>query len=133
LESVKNPRLSSMAKHLKFRLEREKENDNGPGNQKVCRSGNSDGGDGAASHCSNNDVQIDPAHTAAQFAVKHLMISTVRGEFKGVTGTVNWDDADITKSTIDVTIETKTVTTGEEKRDQHLKSPIFLMSRSFRA
>src|SRR6267142_6596666 len=75
--------------------------------------------------------QIDPAHTAAQFAVKHLMISTVRGEFKGVTGTVNWDDADITKSTIDVTIETKTVTTGEEKRDQHLKSPDFFDVEKF--
>jgi polyisoprenoid-binding protein YceI len=75
--------------------------------------------------------QIDPAHTAAQFAVKHLMISTVRGEFKGVTGTVNWDDADITKCTIDVTIDTKTVTTGEEKRDQHLKSPDFFDVEKF--
>jgi polyisoprenoid-binding protein YceI len=69
--------------------------------------------------------KIDPQHAAAQFAVKHLMISTVRGEFKGVTGTVNWDDQDVTKSTVDVTIDAKTVNTGEEKRDQHLKSPDF--------
>ncbi|HLK04627.1 MAG TPA: YceI family protein [Candidatus Acidoferrum sp.] len=75
--------------------------------------------------------QIDPQHTAAQFAVKHLMISTVRGEFKGVTGMVVWDDKDVTKSTVDVTIDAKTVNTGEEKRDQHLKSPDFFDVEKF--
>jgi polyisoprenoid-binding protein YceI len=69
--------------------------------------------------------KIDPAHTAAQFAVKHMMISTVRGEFKGVTGTVIWDDQDVTKSSVDVTIDAKTVNTGEEKRDQDLRSANF--------
>ena len=69
--------------------------------------------------------QIDPAHTAASFAVKHLMISTVRGEFKGITGTVNWDDQDITKSTVDVTIDAKTVDTNEPTRDKDLKSDHF--------
>ncbi|HXL23088.1 MAG TPA: YceI family protein [Candidatus Dormibacteraeota bacterium] len=69
--------------------------------------------------------QIDSQHASAQFAVKHLMISTVRGEFHGVTGTINWDDKDITKSTIDVTIDTTTVDTREPKRDAHLKSPDF--------
>src|SRR5215475_5493745 len=69
--------------------------------------------------------KIDPAHTAAQFAVKHMMISTVRGEFKGVTGTVIWDDQDVTKSTVDVTIDAKTVNTGEEQRDQDLRSANF--------
>ena len=69
--------------------------------------------------------QIDPAHTAASFAVQHLMISTVRGEFKGVTGTVNWDDQDITKSTVDVTIDAKTVDTSEPQRDKDLKSDKF--------
>src|SRR5215475_13887655 len=62
--------------------------------------------------------KIDPAHTAAQFAVKHLMISTVRGEFKGVNGTVIWDDQDVTKSVVDVTIDAKSVNTGEPKRDE---------------
>ncbi|HWZ98518.1 MAG TPA: YceI family protein [Candidatus Dormibacteraeota bacterium] len=75
--------------------------------------------------------QIDPAHTAAQFAVKHLMISTVRGEFKNVTGTVKWDDADITKSTVDVTIDAKTVNTGEPNRDQDLKSEKFFDVEKF--
>jgi polyisoprenoid-binding protein YceI len=69
--------------------------------------------------------QIDSQHASAQFAVKHLMISTVRGEFHGVTGNVNWDDQDITKSTIDVTIDATTVDTREPKRNAHLKSPDF--------
>jgi polyisoprenoid-binding protein YceI len=66
--------------------------------------------------------QIDPAHTAAQFAVKHLLISTVRGEFKGVTGAVTWDDQDITKSSVNVTIDATTVDTGTPMRDNDLKS-----------
>jgi polyisoprenoid-binding protein YceI len=69
--------------------------------------------------------QIDPAHTAASFAVRHLMISTVRGEFKGITGSVNWDDQDIAKSTVDVTIDAKTVDTNEPNRDKDLKSDKF--------
>lgn len=69
--------------------------------------------------------QIDSAHTAAQFAVKHMMISTVRGEFKGVTGAVVWDDADITKSSVNVTIDAATVNTGEPKRDADLRSDHF--------
>jgi polyisoprenoid-binding protein YceI len=69
--------------------------------------------------------QIDPAHTAAGFAVKHLMISTVRGQFKGVTGTVTWDDQDVGKSSIDVTIDATTVDTSEPMRDKDLKSEKF--------
>ena len=69
--------------------------------------------------------QIDPQHTAAGFAVKHLMISTVRGQFKGITGTVNWEDQDISKSTVDITIDANTVDTSEPKRDADLKSDKF--------
>jgi polyisoprenoid-binding protein YceI len=69
--------------------------------------------------------QIDPAHTAAGFAVKHLMISTVRGQFKGVTGAVVWDDQDVSKSAIDVTIDATTVDTSEPMRDKDLKSEKF--------
>jgi polyisoprenoid-binding protein YceI len=75
--------------------------------------------------------QIDPAHTAAAFAVKHLMISTVRGQFKGVNGTVNWDDQDISKSAIDVTIDAKTVDTSEPKRDEDLRSEKFFDTTSY--
>jgi len=69
---------------------------------------------------------IDPSHTAATFAVKHLMISTVRGEFSKVTGTLQFDDADITKSTVNVTIDTTTVNTREPNRDADLRSDHFL-------
>ena len=66
--------------------------------------------------------QIDPVHTAAQFAVKHLMISTVRGQFKGVTGTVVWDDQDVTRSSVNVTIDATTIDTGTAPRDADLRS-----------
>ena len=69
--------------------------------------------------------QIDPLHTAAGFSVKHMVIATVRGQFKGVTGTVSWDDQDLSKSTVDVTIDAKTVDTSEPKRDDDLRSPNF--------
>ncbi len=69
--------------------------------------------------------QIDPQHSSAQFAVTHLMISTVRGEFHGVKGTVVLDDQDITKSTVNVTIDATSVDTREPDRDKHLKSPDF--------
>jgi polyisoprenoid-binding protein YceI len=73
----------------------------------------------------SSEWRIDSQHSSAQFAVRHLMISTVRGDFHGVTGTVNLDDQDITKSTVDVTIDATTVETREPQRNAHLKSPDF--------
>lgn len=69
--------------------------------------------------------EIDPAHSSAQFAIRHLMVSTVRGDFRKVSGTVNLDDKDPTKSTVDATIDVSSINTGIEKRDNHLKSPDF--------
>jgi polyisoprenoid-binding protein YceI len=69
--------------------------------------------------------QLDPMHTAAQFSVKHLAISTVRGGFSNVKGTVLFDDADITKSSVDVTIDVSTVDTRTPDRDKDLKSDKF--------
>jgi len=69
--------------------------------------------------------QIDPRHSSAGFGVTHLMISTVRGEFHGVTGTVVVDDSDVSKSTVNVTIDATTVDTREPDRDKHLKSEAF--------
>jgi polyisoprenoid-binding protein YceI len=69
--------------------------------------------------------KIDPAHTSAQFAVKHLMISTVRGAFSKVNGTVSVDDQDISKSVVDVTIDVSTVDTREPSRDKDLRSEKF--------
>jgi len=75
--------------------------------------------------------QIDPAHTAAGFSVRHMMIATVRGQFKGVTGAVLWDDQDINNSSVDVTIDANTVDTGEPKRDADLKSANFFDVKNY--
>jgi polyisoprenoid-binding protein YceI len=69
--------------------------------------------------------QIDPNHSAAQFAVRHLAISTVRGEFTKVSGTVQLDDKDIAKSSVDVTIDAASVDTRVADRDKDLRSERF--------
>jgi polyisoprenoid-binding protein YceI len=68
---------------------------------------------------------IDPAHTAAQFSVRHLGISTVRGAFTKVSGSVQYDPSDPTKTTIEATIDANSVDTRVEKRDNDLRSPDF--------
>jgi polyisoprenoid-binding protein YceI len=69
--------------------------------------------------------QIDPAHSVANFSIRHMMINNVRGEFGKMAGAVNWDDSDVTKSTAEATIDTTTINTREPKRDEHLKSADF--------
>jgi polyisoprenoid-binding protein YceI len=69
--------------------------------------------------------QIDPNHSAAQFAVRHLAISTVRGAFTKVNGTIQFDDKDISKSSVDVTIEAASVDTRVADRDKDLRSDHF--------
>jgi polyisoprenoid-binding protein YceI len=69
--------------------------------------------------------QIDPQHSSAQFSVRHLAISTVRGAFSKVTGTIVLDENDLTKSTVDVTIDASTVDTREPDRDNDLRSDKF--------
>jgi polyisoprenoid-binding protein YceI len=71
------------------------------------------------------DWKIDPAHSSAQFSVRHMTISTVRGAFSKVNGTIALDDKDITKSSIDVTIDVTTVDTREPARDNDLRSDHF--------
>jgi polyisoprenoid-binding protein YceI len=71
------------------------------------------------------EYDIDPAHSAASFAVRHLMVSNVRGEFGKVTGSLNLDEKDVSKSTVVATIDASTLNTREAKRDEHLKSPDF--------
>src|ERR1039458_9547290 len=69
--------------------------------------------------------QIDPAHSAAYFSVRHLMISNVRGEFSKLSGSVLLDPADLTRSTVEVSLETASVSTREPQRDEHLRSADF--------
>jgi len=69
--------------------------------------------------------QIDPAHSAAHFSVRHLMISNVRGEFGKVSGNVVLDPSDLTKSTVEVSVDATTINTREPQRDEHLRSADF--------
>ena len=73
----------------------------------------------------NSNWQIDPAHSSAQFSVRHMAISTVRGAFSKVTGSLVFDDKDISKSTIDVTIDANSVDTRVPDRDNDLRSDKF--------
>jgi polyisoprenoid-binding protein YceI len=75
--------------------------------------------------------QIDTAHTHAQFKVRHLMVSNVKGDFDKVTGTVTFDDANPGASAINVTIDVASVSTREPQRDTHLKSPDFFDAEKF--
>jgi len=68
---------------------------------------------------------IDPAHSAARFKVRHLMISNVEGRFGEVTGTINYDESDVSKSSVEATIDARTIDTGAEARDKDLKSANF--------
>ena len=77
--------------------------------------------------------KIDPQHSSAQFSVRHLAISTVRGAFSKVTGTVSLDDQDITKSAVNVTIDVATVDTREPARDKDLRSDHFFDAEHFPA
>lgn len=68
---------------------------------------------------------IDPAHSSAQFSVRHMMVSTVRGEFTRLSGTVELDEKDVTRSSVEATIDATTIDTRNERRDGHLKSADF--------
>ena len=70
--------------------------------------------------------QIDTAHSSAQFKVRHMMIANVKGEFDKVSGTVNFDPANPTASTVEASIDVSTISTRDEQRDGHLKSADFL-------
>jgi polyisoprenoid-binding protein YceI len=70
--------------------------------------------------------QFDAAHTGVQFKVRHLMVSHVRGDFEKVSGTISYDEKDITRSAADITIDASSINTRVAKRDDHLKSPDFL-------
>jgi polyisoprenoid-binding protein YceI len=67
----------------------------------------------------------DAAHSEVDFSIKHLSISNVHGRFGKVNATIVYDEADVTKSTVNATIDVTTVDTGEPQRDTHLKSPDF--------
>ncbi len=69
--------------------------------------------------------QIDPAHSNAQFTVRHMMVSNVRGEFTKLSGAVEFDTNDLAQSRVEALIDATTVSTREPKRDAHLRSADF--------
>jgi polyisoprenoid-binding protein YceI len=78
-----------------------------------------------ASPASTITWKIDPAHSHAEFKVRHMMISNVKGSFSGVAGTLVENTADGTLSQVDATIDISSISTGDVARDTHLKSPDF--------
>jgi polyisoprenoid-binding protein YceI len=79
----------------------------------------------SASPAAAETFKIDPAHSLAGFAVTHLMISTVRGEFLTMSGTIEYDGQDVSSIKADVTIDPASITTRNEYRDKDLKSDHF--------
>jgi polyisoprenoid-binding protein YceI len=74
---------------------------------------------------------VDTAHSSVVFGVKHMNVSNFYGRFNRMTGTFTLDDADAAGSAIEITIETESIDTANEKRDAHLKSADFFNSREF--
>jgi polyisoprenoid-binding protein YceI len=75
--------------------------------------------------------KIDPAHSSATFTVKHMMVSNVPGRFGKVEGTIVYDGKNIAGIKAEATIDASSITTDNEKRDAHLKSPDFFDTTSF--
>jgi len=75
--------------------------------------------------------EIDSAHAATNFAVRHMMLSYVKGTLGQVTGKVELDDKDITKSVVSASIDARGVETKNQKRDDHLRSKEFLDVEKF--
>ena len=69
---------------------------------------------------------FEPGHTAAEFCARHMMVSYVRGHFKNVHGTLNFDPRDPRASSVEIEIDTTGLWTGDPQRDGHLRSPDFL-------
>jgi len=75
--------------------------------------------------------QMDPAHSHVEFAVRHLMISSVKGAFDDVQGTVLVDESDVRTVLVDVTIQVASIDTRQEQRDAHLRSADFFDAARF--
>ncbi|APJ03538.1 YceI family protein [Silvanigrella aquatica] len=74
----------------------------------------------------NVKYELDPVHTNVGFGVRHLGINTVKGEFKKFSGTIEYDPKNPTKIKVVAEIDASSLDTGNEKRDEHVKSPDFL-------
>lgn len=75
---------------------------------------------------------LDGTHSGINFAVRHMLVSRVRGRFAAFVGTLELDEADLTQSTIDVTIDASSIDTGTAQRDDHLRAADFFDVEQFR-
>jgi len=75
--------------------------------------------------------KVDPAHSSLNFAVKHMVIATVHGKFTSFSGEASWDGKDLSTGSITVTADTKSISTDNQKRDDHLRSSDFFAADSF--
>jgi polyisoprenoid-binding protein YceI len=73
---------------------------------------------------------LDPVHTVAEFKVKHMMISNVKGQFTGISGVLDLDETDITNSHVEATIDVASVNTRDPQRDAARTSSMSINSRS---
>jgi polyisoprenoid-binding protein YceI len=74
---------------------------------------------------------LDPVHSVAEFKVKHMMISNVKGQFATVTGVLTLDETDLTNSRAEASIEAASINTRDAQRDTHLKSADFFHAEKF--
>jgi polyisoprenoid-binding protein YceI len=83
------------------------------------------------SHAQATAWKIDPAHSSVGFDVSHFGVTTVHGTFTKTEGTVDWDDANVTKSSVKATIDVNSLDTGNAARDGHTKSDAFFDAAKF--
>lgn len=74
---------------------------------------------------------IDPAHSAIEFAVKHMMFTTAKGRFQDFSGAITLDEGNLANSTVDVTIKPASIDTQSDDRDSHLRSADFFDAENF--
>jgi polyisoprenoid-binding protein YceI len=79
----------------------------------------------------SNTWNIDPAHSAAEFKIRHMMISYVKGAFSGITGVLKLDETDPTRSTVEVSIPATSIRTADDKLDAHLRTADFFDVEKF--
>jgi polyisoprenoid-binding protein YceI len=86
---------------------------------------------GTAALAQSSTWTIDKNHTQVDFQIRHAAVSNVHGSLSNVTGTVVWDEKDLSKASVSAVIDATTVSTNNEARDKHLKSPDFFNVEKF--
>jgi polyisoprenoid-binding protein YceI len=86
---------------------------------------------GVSALAQSSTWKIDTNHAQADFKVKHMGVSEVRGSLSGITGTIVWDEKDLSKSSVEATIDANTISTNNAYRDKDLKSASFFDVEKF--